>query len=465
VALCISSEWLSASAALLRPRPPPLPQRRASRPARSALLTRPQGGFSFGAAPAASTGARLAQPRSATADPRRAAPAFGAAATPSLFGAAPAAQQPASGGLFGAAPAAQLPASGGGLFGSQPAAASTPGSFSFGGASTGLFGAAAPAAVQQPAAPASFSFGAGPLALGGAAAQAPPAALPPPASAAASTLVPSAEIQAISDALTRSNGNPAYRFRTLLLNIVEAPEQRLRPAGVDELAWREALADAGGEGGGGDGLWPILARGFEDLCSRYREQSEALQRHSAALDALSAEAARRQRERQASIVARLERLRSRHEEQANDLLRAARVSEALDARAAPWAPEPLRPEEAALRARLTRLRADLGGASGGGGGAQGLGARAAALHAAARARDAGAHAARARAAAAARGEAGGPRVTTESVALVAQMLGEQAAALRALAEVVKRDARDVSILEAEARAPGGEAAAAFQRAL
>ncbi len=36
-------------------------------------------------------------------------------------------------------------------------------------------------------------------------------------------------------------GAPRFRFQHLLLNVVDAPAARVKPPGVDELRWREAL--------------------------------------------------------------------------------------------------------------------------------------------------------------------------------------------------------------------------------
>ena len=143
---------------------------------------------------------------------------FGAApaSTPSLFGAASA---PAAGGFgFGAASA---PAAGGGLFGTQPPAAA--------------------AAVA-------------PLAFAGAAPAAP-------------DLSAIRELESIKDSYVAGPTNQRYRFQHLLLNVVEHPGARVKPAGVDELQWREALQRAGGADNG-DHLWPVLAQGFKDLLAR-----------------------------------------------------------------------------------------------------------------------------------------------------------------------------------------------------
>ncbi|KAK0539813.1 hypothetical protein OC835_000985 [Tilletia horrida] len=117
--------------------------------------------FTFGAAPAASTGAPAAAAAAAPAAFSFGASTAGAAATP----AAPATT---AGGLFGAKPATTTGGGGGGgLFGSVPAPATSTSASASASAAGTLFGgsAAAPATSQPAAAPGTFSlFGAKPAA-------------------------------------------------------------------------------------------------------------------------------------------------------------------------------------------------------------------------------------------------------------------------------------------------------------
>ena len=260
-----------------------------------------------------------------------------------------------------------------------------------------------------------------------------------------STLLPQRELDAIHAAVTKpapGADNTAYRFRTLVIKgMPDASFPRSRPLGVDGPTWRDALSECGGERNT-DNLWPELKIGFEGLCDRYAEQSAALQQQDAFLASLVQEAARRTRRRQVAIVARLERLRSVHEEQTLQLLRASRLGDALDARAAPWAPETLRPQEVELQEKLKRLHARVSASACG---ARSLSSRVEALRAAAKHRSgAGGGGDQA-----SEGQ-GSVRLDDDSLAKAARVLGEQAEALRALAQVVKRDARYVAILEQEA---------------
>jgi len=155
------------------------------------------------------------------------------ASTPSLFGAQPASTPS----LFGAQPASTP-----GLFGAQPA--STPSLFGAQPAPTpSLFGQQATAVAPAP------------LAFAGAAPQVP-------------DLSAIRELESIKDSYVPGPANQRYRFQHLLLNVMENPAARVKPPGVDELQWREALQRAGGPDNP-DHLWPVLAQGFKDLVSRW----------------------------------------------------------------------------------------------------------------------------------------------------------------------------------------------------
>ena len=158
------------------------------------------------------------------AQPASAPSLFGAqpASTPSLFGAAPAPAAATAASPFGSAFGTAQPAAGGGLFG-QPQQQQ----------------------LQQQVAP---------LAFAGAAPQAP-------------DLSAIRELEGIKDSYVPGAANQRYRFQHLLLNVVDNPAARAKPAGVDELQWREALQRAGGADNP-DHLWPVLAQGFKDLLAR-----------------------------------------------------------------------------------------------------------------------------------------------------------------------------------------------------
>lgn len=81
-------------------------------------------------------------------------------------------------------------------------------------------------------------------------------------------------------------------------------------AGVDELAWREALQRCGGANNG-EGLWPVLATGLSDLLARRQAQEGALQEHAERLAGLAHLARQLARRQEALIQERVEAVKRR----------------------------------------------------------------------------------------------------------------------------------------------------------
>lgn len=146
-----------------------------------------------------------------------------------------------------------------------------------------LFGAASSAAASpfsfttpQPAHSQPSLFGAAPAStpslFGQSSAAAAGGALAPYAGATAAPAAPDMsairELESIKDSFVPAPNNPRYRFQALLLNVVDNPAARVKPAGVDELRWRAALQQAGGPDNP-DHLWPVQAQGFKDLLARW----------------------------------------------------------------------------------------------------------------------------------------------------------------------------------------------------
>ncbi|GIL73514.1 hypothetical protein Vretimale_5264 [Volvox reticuliferus] len=296
--------------------------------------------FQFGAASAAPPASPFGfSTANAAAAPASTAPAFGTAAPAPAFGAqnatagfsfgtattaAPAAT-PGFGAAFGAAaakPATFGAASSAPAFGAQPApafGASTGGVFSFPSAAPAasapsIFGAtSAPAYGAPSTAPSMFGASSAP-AFGA------PAATPSLFGTTAANVfgqpqqlqqqqqqqVFGAAGQAQLPGLVDGSGltaddavralariaagyNPAsqdYRFQTLLLSVVERPEQRVKPPGfVDENRWRAALAAIKGPNNP-QKLWPVVANGFGDLTTRSRMQAQAVSQNESRLKEL-----------------------------------------------------------------------------------------------------------------------------------------------------------------------------------
>ena len=227
------------------------------------------------------------------------------------------------------------------------------------------------------------------------------------------------------------------------------PQQRGRPPGVDELTWKQALKDAGGEDNP-DGLWPVQANGFGDLLKRAQAQAQALEENRRRLSELRDLAHKLARRQGSEIHARVRALQARHVELSQRLLGAARAVDGLEARLAMFrglrGSEASRGREAGIARALDAVEAELSLAAPGG-----LQRRADAVAAAARLRAAGAPPPQAAAAAAA---ANGGALDEASMASLFAVLQDHADALARLQGVLRRDLLDLSVLRT-ARGGGG----------
>ncbi|KAI8469652.1 MAG: hypothetical protein J3K34DRAFT_512676 [Monoraphidium minutum] len=424
--------------------------------------------FSFGQAPSTpGFGAPASQPAFGGFGAAAPAPAFGAAPAASSGGfsfgggaaaSTPAFGAPASGGGFsfggGAAPAFGAASSGGGgLFGGgaapafgAPAAASS----SFGGAAPGsLFGAPANTLAQSgPSLGGLFGAPAasGAVTIFGAAAA--PAAAP---AAAATQFAPVAlssggaaggpggagadaarELQEIANCYTP--GHSSYKFSHLFLSVAR-PEQRARPPGVDELSWKQALKEAGGEDNP-EGLWPVQANGFGDLLKRAQAQAAAADENRQRLSELRDLAHKLGRRQEGEIRGRIRALLARHVELSQRLLGVARCVDGLEGRLAMYMGargDISREREASISRTLDGVEGELSLAAAGG-----LQRRADVVAAAVRLRASGGGAAA--------GGGGGAALDEASMAQLFEVLQDHADALTRLQEVLRRDTLDASVL-------------------
>jgi nuclear pore complex protein Nup54 len=88
--------------------------------------------------------------------------------------------------------------------------------------------------------------------------------------------LPDREIQAIVDAYKDEPGNPQYAFKHLLLSVTD-PAARVKPVGVSDIMWAEAMNKLEGmDSTDRERLWPELVHGFKDLSRRVKLQDEAI---------------------------------------------------------------------------------------------------------------------------------------------------------------------------------------------
>ncbi|KAL6138224.1 hypothetical protein ACLB2K_004795 [Fragaria x ananassa] len=78
------------------------------------------------------------------------------------------------------------------------------------------------------------------------------------------------DIQAIVDAYKDEPGNPKYGFKHLLFSVTD-PQFRVKPAGVSDIMWAEAMGKLEGlSSTDRERLWPELVQGFKDLSQRLK---------------------------------------------------------------------------------------------------------------------------------------------------------------------------------------------------
>ncbi|KAI5062805.1 hypothetical protein GOP47_0021352 [Adiantum capillus-veneris] len=249
-------------------------------------------------------------------------PAFGATSTPSLFGSGPAS-------AFGGTSA--QPAFGSNLFGSTP----TPSAPPFGQTQPSLL-TTTPQAYWQNG---QLTTQMAPMA---------PLSIP----------LPDRELQVIIDAYKDDLGNPRYAFRHLLLSVTD-PSMRVKPLGISDIMWAEAMNKLEGmDSVDRERLWPELVQGFKDLSRRLKMQDEALAADVQRLQATEANVKSLQRHFEIDTVPWMQKLRQKEQELQRKLLKMMRVVEALEGKGFRM---PLTKGEAQLSVRLQNLAQQLAG--------------------------------------------------------------------------------------------------------
>ncbi|CAN6223011.1 unnamed protein product [Urochloa humidicola] len=334
-------------------------------------------------------------------------PAFGTPSSTPAFGAA--SSSPAFGGLFGtpsSTPAFGTPST-------TPAFGGTPSPSPFG--------------FQQQATPSPSPFGL----LGGGGGQittqmAPVAPLP---------LSPSdRDIQAIVDAYKEDPGNPRYAFRHLLFSVTD-PSQRVKPVAASDIMWAEAMGKLECmDSADRERLWPQLVQGFKDLSHRLKLQDEVLVSDTDRLSMTHSNVKKLQRHFQADTYPWIQRLKQQELVIQRRLLRFVRIVEALENRGYR---SPLTREEAELYERLMAILKRVKGPS------ADLSKRVNTLLSQSRLL-------------ASSGGAGGPvyipnsaKVDERSVTELLEALQQQTEAVAKLGNVLKRDIRDLEIIQSE----------------
>ncbi|RAL53361.1 hypothetical protein DM860_007033 [Cuscuta australis] len=166
------------------------------------------------------------------------------------------------------------------------------------------------------------------------------------------------DIQAIIDAYKEDPGNPKYVFKHLLFSVTE-PQQRVKPAGVSDIMWAEAMGKLEGmESSNRERLWPQLIQGFKDLSQRLKLQDEVIISDAERLKLTQSNVKMLQRHFQADTIPWIERMRQKEQGLQRRLLRVMRIIEALEGKGCRL---PLMKGEAELAERLAVITRQLKG--------------------------------------------------------------------------------------------------------
>ncbi|KMT07484.1 hypothetical protein BVRB_6g151010 [Beta vulgaris subsp. vulgaris] len=138
------------------------------------------------------------------------------------------------------------------------------------------------------------------------------------------------DIQATVDSYKDEPGNPKYAFKHLLFSVTD-PQIRVKPAGVSDIMWAEAMRKLEGmDSTNRERLWPELVKGFKDLSNRLKLQDEVIVSDAERLRTTQSNAKMLQRHFQADTLPRIERLKQKEQGLQRRLLRVMRIVEALE---------------------------------------------------------------------------------------------------------------------------------------
>lgn len=241
------------------------------------------------------------------------------------------------------------------------------------------------------------------------------------------------DIQAIVDAYKEDPANPKYAFKHLLFSMTE-PQFRIKPAGVSDIMWAEAMGKLEGmESSNRERLWPQLVQGFKDLSERLKLQDEVMVSDAERLRTTQSNVKLLQRHFQADTIPRVERMKQKEQGLQRRLLRVMRIVEALEGKGYRM---PLMKGEAELAEKLAVTVRQLKGP-----GAE-LTRRVQNLLTVARIQTNGGgngyiyH-------------SGSTKIDKHSLASMQEVVQQQTEAIARLGSVLKRDIRDMEIIMAE----------------
>lgn len=166
------------------------------------------------------------------------------------------------------------------------------------------------------------------------------------------------DIQAIVEAYKDEPGNPKYAFKHLLFSVTD-PQYRVKPAGVSDIMWAEAMGKLEGmESSNRERLWPQLVQGFKDLSQRLKLQDEVILSDAERLKMIQSNVKMLQRHFQADTLPSVQRMVQKEQSLQRRLLRVMRIVEALEGKGYRL---PLMKGEAELAEKLASITRQLKG--------------------------------------------------------------------------------------------------------
>ncbi|KAK7363940.1 hypothetical protein VNO80_12215 [Phaseolus coccineus] len=166
------------------------------------------------------------------------------------------------------------------------------------------------------------------------------------------------DVQTVVDAYKEDPGNPKYAFKHLLFSVTE-PQFRVKPAGVSDIMWAEAMGKLEGmDSADRERLWPQLAQGFKDLSQRLKIQDEVIISDAERLRITQSNVKMLQRHFQADTLPWIQRLKQKEQILQQRLLRVMRIVEALEGKGCRI---PLTKGEAELAEKLATITRQLKG--------------------------------------------------------------------------------------------------------
>ncbi|AES72057.2 putative nucleoporin Nup54/Nup57/Nup44, nucleoporin Nup54, alpha-helical domain-containing protein [Medicago truncatula] len=242
------------------------------------------------------------------------------------------------------------------------------------------------------------------------------------------------DIQAILDSYKEDAGNPKYAFKHLLFSVTD-PQFRVKPAGVSDIMWAEAMGKLEGmESADRERLWPQQVQGFKDLSQRLKLQDEVIVSDAERLSVTQSNVKMLQRHFQADTLPWIQRLKQKEQILQQRILRVMRIVEALEGKGCRI---PLTKGEAELAEKLATITRQLKGS-----GAE-LSRRVQNLLGVSRVK------ANSNGFCNSAHLLGSTKIHDQSLADLQEVLQQQMDAIARLGSVLKRDARDMEIMMAE----------------